>query len=38
MVGIKIKQDEPFDSALRRFNKQCEKAGIKSELKKERAI
>ncbi len=29
-----IKEDESFESALRRFKKQCEKAGILSELRK----
>ncbi len=34
MPGIKVNEDEPFEIALRRFKKQCEKAGILSEVKK----
>ncbi|MBI4715573.1 MAG: 30S ribosomal protein S21 [Nitrospirae bacterium] len=34
MVGVKIRDNESFESALRRFKKQCEKAGILSEVKK----
>jgi small subunit ribosomal protein S21 len=34
MTGIKVNEDEPFEIALRRFKKQCEKAGILSEVKK----
>ena len=34
MPGIKVKDGEPFESALRRFKKQCEKAGILSEVRK----
>jgi small subunit ribosomal protein S21 len=34
MSGIKVNEDEPFEIALRRFKKQCEKAGILSEVKK----
>ena len=34
MPGIKVNDDEPFEIALRRFKKQCEKAGILSEIKK----
>jgi len=34
MAGIKVNEDEPFEIALRRFKKQCEKAGILSEVKK----
>ena len=29
-----VKEDESFESALRRFKKQCEKAGVLSELRK----
>jgi len=31
---IKVRDNEPFESAMRRFKKQCEKAGILSELKR----
>mgnify|MGYP001558798971 CR=1 FL=1 len=34
MPGIRVKDNESFESALRRFKKQCEKAGILSEIKK----
>ena len=34
MPGVKISEDEPFEIALRRFKKQCERAGILSEVKK----
>jgi small subunit ribosomal protein S21 len=31
---IKIRDNEPFEIAMKRFKKQCEKAGILSELKR----
>lgn len=34
MPGIKVRDGETFEQALRRFKKQCEKAGILSELRK----
>ena len=34
MPGIKIREGESFEAAVRRFKKQCEKAGIVSELRK----
>ena len=34
MPGIKVRDGESFDQAIRRFKKQCEKAGILSELRK----
>ncbi len=34
MTGIRVNENEPFESALRRFKKQCEKAGILSEVRK----
>ena len=34
MPGIKVKDNEPFEKALKRFAKTCEKAGILSEMKK----
>jgi len=36
LPGIHIGSNQPFDSALRFFKKQVEKAGIISELKKRR--
>lgn len=34
MPGVRVKEDESFENALRRFKKQCEKAGILSEIRK----
>ena len=34
MPCVILEENESFDSALRKFKKQCEKAGILSELKK----
>lgn len=34
MPGMLIREGESFEQALRRFKKQCEKAGILTELKK----
>ena len=34
MPGIILKDGESFESALRRFKKQCEKSGILTELRK----
>jgi small subunit ribosomal protein S21 len=34
MNGIIIREDEPFEKALRRFSKSCERAGILSDMKK----
>ncbi|MBL7685150.1 MAG: 30S ribosomal protein S21 [Deltaproteobacteria bacterium] len=34
MPGIRIREGETFEAAVRRFKKQCEKAGILSELRK----
>jgi small subunit ribosomal protein S21 len=36
MNGIIIREDEPFEKALRRFSKNCELAGILSDMKKYR--
>jgi small subunit ribosomal protein S21 len=36
MNGIMIREDEPFEKALRRFSKNCERAGILSDMKKYR--
>jgi len=32
--GVKVKENEPFENALRRFKKQCEKAGVLSEVRR----
>jgi len=34
MPAIKVREGESFESAMRRFKKQCEKAGILSEVRK----
>ncbi len=34
MPGVIVREDESFEEALKRFKKQCEKAGILSEIKK----
>ena len=34
MSWVRVKENEPIDSAIRRFKKQCEKAGILKELRK----
>lgn len=34
MPGVKVRAGETFEQALRRFKKQCEKAGILAELRK----
>ncbi|RUO27885.1 30S ribosomal protein S21 [Aliidiomarina sedimenti] len=33
MPVIKVKENEPFDVALRRFKRSCEKAGVLSEVR-----
>jgi small subunit ribosomal protein S21 len=34
MPVVRVKEGETFESAMRRFKKQCEKAGILSEVRK----
>lgn len=34
MPLVQVRDDESFESALRRFKRKCEKAGILTELKK----
>jgi small subunit ribosomal protein S21 len=34
MPGLKVKESEPFELVLKKFKKQCEKAGILSEVRK----
>lgn len=36
MNGVFVREDEPFEKALRRFSKTCERAGILSDVKKYR--
>lgn len=34
MPSVKLKENEPFDIALRRFKRSCEKAGVLSEVRR----
>ena len=34
MAGVRVRDDESFEKALKRFTKSCEKAGILSDIKK----
>ena len=34
MPGVRVREEETFERALKRFKKACEKAGIISEMKK----
>ncbi len=34
MPSVKVKENEPFEVALRRFKRACEKAGILSEVRR----
>ncbi len=34
MSGIRIRENESFENALKRFKKQCEKTGILSEVRR----
>ena len=34
MASIRVRENEPFERALRRFTKTCEKAGLMSDFKK----
>ena len=34
MPGLKVRDTEPYEGALRRFKKQCEKAGILAEVRR----
>ena len=37
MPAVKVKDNEPFDVALRRFKRSCEKAGVLAEVRKREA-
>jgi small subunit ribosomal protein S21 len=37
MPGVVVREDEPFENALRRFKKQVQKSGILGEAKRRRA-
>ncbi|GAB4360518.1 MAG: 30S ribosomal protein S21 [Methylohalobius sp. ZOD2] len=34
MPSVRVKENEPFDIALRRFKRACEKAGVLSEVRR----
>jgi small subunit ribosomal protein S21 len=34
VTSVKVRENEPFDVALRRFKRSCEKAGILSEVRR----
>ena len=34
MPGVRVKENEPFDIALRRFRSSCEKAGVLTEVRR----
>ena len=34
MPHVKVRENEPFDVALRRFKRSCEKAGVLSEVRR----
>ncbi|MGD8783593.1 MAG: 30S ribosomal protein S21 [Thioalkalispiraceae bacterium] len=34
MPSVKVRENEPFDIALRRFKRSCEKAGVLSEVRR----
>ena len=34
MPSVKVRENEPFDVALRRFKRSCEKAGVLTEIRR----
>ncbi len=34
MPSVKVRENEPFDVAIRRFKRSCEKAGVLSEVRR----
>ena len=36
MNGVEIRNNEPFEKALKRFTKTCERAGVLSDIKRNR--
>jgi small subunit ribosomal protein S21 len=34
MPSVKVRENEPFDVAMRRFKRSCEKAGVLSEVRR----
>ncbi len=37
MPSVRVRENEPFDVALRRFKRSCEKAGVLSEVRRRQA-
>ena len=37
MPSVKLKENEPFDIAIRRFKRACEKAGVLAEVRRREA-
>jgi small subunit ribosomal protein S21 len=37
MPAVRVKENEPFDVALRRFKRSCEKAGVLAEVRRRQA-
>jgi small subunit ribosomal protein S21 len=37
MPGVVVREDEPFENALRRFKKQLQRSGVLGEVKRRRA-
>ncbi|MCD6055934.1 MAG: ribosomal protein [Gammaproteobacteria bacterium] len=37
MPNVRIKENEPFEVALRRFKRSCEKAGVLSDIRRKEA-
>jgi small subunit ribosomal protein S21 len=37
LPGVVVREDEPFENALRRFKKQLQKSGVLGEVKRRRA-
>lgn len=37
MPNVRVRENEPFDVALRRFKRSCEKAGVLSEVRRREA-
>ena len=34
MTGVRVREDETFEKALRRFTKSCERSGVLADMKK----
>jgi small subunit ribosomal protein S21 len=34
MISVKVRDNEPFEKAFKRFTKACEKSGLMSDIKK----